>query len=297
LSGDQSDDEFSKERADLFEALSHPIRMEILHALSDSPLGFSDLKRKVNVTSSGHLTHHLEKLDGLVMTNSDGLYQLTDDGREAIRLTVRSVARPSAARVERMNLLTGVLAISLVVLIVLGSFTVLTQQSLQGQVRTQQDTIQNLLKQLQSNQVNASQLSNLEQEVAQLQSSQADLSQVLGLLLAYGNNSNVTLPPATPNCGFNSFNGESFSCASQVMLANFTTSTPVFLFVYGSSNDTATIEVDYCTGGLCSTFGWTTLPSGTPLIYNLDAGQIVVWVQNGNVTGGLSVNVTVSFYG
>ncbi|HVP22481.1 MAG TPA: winged helix-turn-helix domain-containing protein [Conexivisphaerales archaeon] len=82
----QADDGFSRERAELFEALGHPIRLEILRALSESPLGFADLKRKVNVTSSGHLTHHLEKLDGLVRTTPEGLYALTDDGKEALRI-------------------------------------------------------------------------------------------------------------------------------------------------------------------------------------------------------------------
>lgn len=86
MSGSQSDDGFNKERADLFEALGHPLRLEILRALSESPLGFADLKRRVKVTSSGHLTHHLEKLDGLVMTTPDGLYSLSDDGREALRV-------------------------------------------------------------------------------------------------------------------------------------------------------------------------------------------------------------------
>ncbi|MGA1976067.1 MAG: winged helix-turn-helix domain-containing protein [Conexivisphaerales archaeon] len=47
--GDASD--FDKSRAELFEALGHPIRIKILHALQDGPLGFADLKRKVGIES------------------------------------------------------------------------------------------------------------------------------------------------------------------------------------------------------------------------------------------------------
>jgi DNA-binding HxlR family transcriptional regulator len=90
-----SDEGFSRERAELFEALGHPLRLEILRALSESPLGFADLKRRVNITSSGHLTHHLEKLDGLVKTTPEGLYALTDDGKEALRIA--STLAPTAS--------------------------------------------------------------------------------------------------------------------------------------------------------------------------------------------------------
>jgi DNA-binding transcriptional ArsR family regulator len=95
LSDGESDDRFSKERVELFEALGHPMRLEILRALSESPLGFADLKRKMDVTSSGHLTHHLEKLDGLLRTTPEGLYALTDEGKEALRIV--SISKESAS--------------------------------------------------------------------------------------------------------------------------------------------------------------------------------------------------------
>jgi DNA-binding HxlR family transcriptional regulator len=84
------DDTFDKGRAELFEALGHPLRIEILRALSEAPLGFADLKRKVGIASSGHLSHHLEKLDGLIGTTPAGTYSLTDDGKEALRIVEAS---------------------------------------------------------------------------------------------------------------------------------------------------------------------------------------------------------------
>jgi len=71
---------------EIFEALGHPIRLKILEALEKAPSSFSDLKKLSKIESSGHLTFHLEKLNGLVALNSEGNYSLTDDGREALRL-------------------------------------------------------------------------------------------------------------------------------------------------------------------------------------------------------------------
>jgi DNA-binding transcriptional ArsR family regulator len=77
---------FDKAKAELFDALGHPTRIKILHALEDGPLGFSELRRRVGLGSSGHLQFHLSRLDGLVQASADGNYALTDDGREALRL-------------------------------------------------------------------------------------------------------------------------------------------------------------------------------------------------------------------
>jgi len=85
----QSDDEFNRARAELFEALGHPTRIKILNAMKDNAISFSELKKATGIESSGHLTFHLEKLDGLVKAGSDGRYLLTDEGKEAIRLVGR----------------------------------------------------------------------------------------------------------------------------------------------------------------------------------------------------------------
>ncbi|MEM3647814.1 MAG: winged helix-turn-helix domain-containing protein [Thermoproteota archaeon] len=78
--------DFNYSRAELFEALGHPIRIKILESLDETPLGFSELKKKVGIESSGHLQFHLSKLNGLVETTPEGSYKLTDDGREALRI-------------------------------------------------------------------------------------------------------------------------------------------------------------------------------------------------------------------
>jgi DNA-binding HxlR family transcriptional regulator len=132
LSDARTDDGFSKERAELFEALGHPMRLEILRALSESPLGFADLKRKMNVTSSGHLAHHLEKLDGLVRTTPEGLYSLTDEGKEALRIV--SVSKESASdkvqNGKRLVISRAVLAGLVAALILLASVAVVQELEL-----------------------------------------------------------------------------------------------------------------------------------------------------------------------
>lgn len=132
MSEGQSDDGFSKERAELFEALGHPMRLEILRALSESPLGFADLKRKMNVSSSGHLAHHLEKLDGLVRTTPEGLYALTDEGKEALRIV--SVSKDSAShRIQdgrKLVISRAVLAGLVAALLLLASVAVIQELEL-----------------------------------------------------------------------------------------------------------------------------------------------------------------------
>jgi len=91
---------FDKSRAELFDALGHPVRMRILQALEAGPLGFSELRRKVGLESSGHLQFHLGKLDGLVRSGPDGTYSLTDDGKEALRIASTLAPTASAAGTE-----------------------------------------------------------------------------------------------------------------------------------------------------------------------------------------------------
>jgi len=86
MAQDEGPSGFDSARAELFEALGHPTRVRILTALGEQPLGFSELKRRVGIESSGHMSFHLGRLDGLVKTASNGSYTLTDDGREALRL-------------------------------------------------------------------------------------------------------------------------------------------------------------------------------------------------------------------
>ena len=83
---------------ELFEAISHPIRIDIVKLLAEKPLRFADLKRKLKISSSGLLDFHLKKLDDLVIVNKEGCYSLTDRGFAALT-SVEGAARYCRLRV------------------------------------------------------------------------------------------------------------------------------------------------------------------------------------------------------
>jgi len=85
-----SDVEEDRQRAEVFDALGHPTRIAILKALSAEPMGFADLKKAAGIDSSGHLQHHLNKLNGLIKTDERGKYCLSDQGKDAL-LSVQTV--------------------------------------------------------------------------------------------------------------------------------------------------------------------------------------------------------------
>jgi DNA-binding HxlR family transcriptional regulator len=98
---------------ELFEAVSHPLRVEIVKALAEKPLRFADLKRSLKLTSSGLLDFHLKKLDDLITVNSEGCYSLTDRGYAALT-TIESAAgyyrlRSAQKRSFYLNLIVCVL--------------------------------------------------------------------------------------------------------------------------------------------------------------------------------------------
>lgn len=70
--------------AELFEAISHPVRIKILKILKKQPASFASLKRQLDIDSSGNLDYHLKKLAELITVRDDGLYGLTDAGKEAL---------------------------------------------------------------------------------------------------------------------------------------------------------------------------------------------------------------------
>ena len=70
---------------DVFDGISHPLRIDILKTLAKKPMRFSDLKRKFNIDSSGQLDFHLKKLDILITTNGEGKYALTEKGFAALQ--------------------------------------------------------------------------------------------------------------------------------------------------------------------------------------------------------------------
>ena len=96
------DDAAEKEmqQAEVFDALGHPTRVVILKALSEGPAGFAELKKKTGIESSGHLLHHLNKLDGLVKTDEYGKYCLSDQGKDAL-LSLQTVEKVADLKSNR----------------------------------------------------------------------------------------------------------------------------------------------------------------------------------------------------
>jgi ArsR family transcriptional regulator, arsenate/arsenite/antimonite-responsive transcriptional repressor len=122
-----SQDSFNEARAELFEALGHPMRIKILEALEAQPMGFAELKKHVDIESSGHLQFHLRKLGSLVRGSESGTYALTDDGREALRV-FRTTAHwtphgnSGRTRLVKANRKTGVAALLLGFAIIFAAF-------------------------------------------------------------------------------------------------------------------------------------------------------------------------------
>ena len=110
--------------AELFEAISHPTRIKILKILEKQPASFAFLKRQLNIESSGNLDYHLKKLSQLIAVREDGLYGLTDAGKEAL-LSIETIELWT--EMERRKIKThGKLPweASLLVLLELGTTTV-----------------------------------------------------------------------------------------------------------------------------------------------------------------------------
>jgi len=70
---------------DVFEAISHPLHIEILKLLARGPKRFADIKRELNIESSGLLDFHLKKLGSLISVNNKGCYVLNEKGLAALQ--------------------------------------------------------------------------------------------------------------------------------------------------------------------------------------------------------------------
>lgn len=79
-----SDINSERQRAEIFDILSHPVRIRILKTLSRKPMSFSELKKETSIESSGHLDYHMNKLDGLIRSDENGRYILSDQGKDAL---------------------------------------------------------------------------------------------------------------------------------------------------------------------------------------------------------------------
>lgn len=124
---------FDVAKAELFEAVGHPNRIRILQALDQGSVGFAELKKKVGIESSGHLSFHLGKLSQLVALNADGQYSLTGEGREALRMihTVKEGAGGGARWNPRLTW-KSLTAVLVVLLVALATVAVVQQVEIAG---------------------------------------------------------------------------------------------------------------------------------------------------------------------
>ena len=122
-------------------------------------MGFSDLKKKTSIESSGHLQHHLSKLNGLVKTDEYGKYILSDQGRDALH-SVETVEKTSKAetkqnlstRSTKKVFLLNATVVILILVLAVSSAAVLLQHSqietLQTKVNEQTSEISQIQNQL-----------------------------------------------------------------------------------------------------------------------------------------------------
>ena len=97
----EEENHFDSSRAEFFEALGHPTRVRILRALEAKPMSFSELKRELGIESSGHLQFHLGKLAGLVRTDRNGNYALTEDGEGAFHVAQTALRSEDGSVLKR----------------------------------------------------------------------------------------------------------------------------------------------------------------------------------------------------
>ena len=95
-----------------FEAIAHPLRIKILKLLAEKPMGFSELKRKLGIKSSGKLDFHLKKLGNLIALNSEGKYTLTSEGYAALQAVITVKRYGWQRRAYSINVVAYVIAVA-----------------------------------------------------------------------------------------------------------------------------------------------------------------------------------------
>lgn len=98
----------------MFEAVSHPIRIDIVRILAEKPLGFADLKRELKISSSGLLDFHLKKLDELVTINKEGRYALTEKGYAALTTVEGAAGYYRLRSAQKRSYLLGLAVVAMV---------------------------------------------------------------------------------------------------------------------------------------------------------------------------------------
>ena len=105
--------------SEMFEAISHPIRIKILKLLAKRPMSFSELKRELGIKSSGKLDFHLKKLGNLVTLNSEDKYALTKEGYAALQ-TITTIRKYGW---QRRAYIVNMVAYAIVVLYTLNAMS------------------------------------------------------------------------------------------------------------------------------------------------------------------------------
>ena len=144
MESDEKESDFDTAKAELFEAISHPVRIRILQALNERPMGFAELKRVVGIESGGHLSFHLNKLRYFITTNPQGNYTLTPGGKEALwsvnslqRSNNQSLTNTGRVPLKHRSLLKPTLALIVIAIVALGAFGAYQQ----GEFNTQQQQL------------------------------------------------------------------------------------------------------------------------------------------------------------
>ena len=111
----------STNKAEIFTAIAHPLRIDILKILEKNPKSFSEIKRRFSIKSSGKLDHHLKKFNLLITTGNSGKYQLSDQGYAALE-SIRAIERIRFANLGFFIHILGYILVNLLIFLIwLGS--------------------------------------------------------------------------------------------------------------------------------------------------------------------------------
>ena len=139
---------FDATRAEFFEAIGHPLRIKIIQTLGHERMGSAGLKKEIGIESSGHLAFHLAKLSRMVALGQDGLYGLTAEGYDALKMVEavtqsggdeRKLAVRTPTRSNKGH--TALLVVLVIGLLVLASFAAYQQSQINGVSSRLQTTV------------------------------------------------------------------------------------------------------------------------------------------------------------
>jgi DNA-binding transcriptional ArsR family regulator len=86
--------------ASLHKILSDTTRRSILELLAEKELlSYTDIMTLLQITNTGRLNYHLKVLGNLLSKDDSGRYYLTDEGKQAANLLVRSLREHRQRRI------------------------------------------------------------------------------------------------------------------------------------------------------------------------------------------------------